>query len=39
MERSYVMYHCHSWYSLLDSCTSPQEYVDLAVKNGQRAFE
>lgn len=38
MERSYVMYHCHSWYSLLDSCTSPQEYVDLAVKNGQRAL-
>lgn len=32
------MYHCHSEYSLLDSCTKYQEYVDLAVKNGSRAL-
>lgn len=28
----------HSDYSLTDSCTKFQEYVDLAVKNGQRAI-
>lgn len=28
----------HSDYSLLDSCTKFQEYVDLAVKNGQKAI-
>lgn len=32
------MYHCHSEYSLLDSCTKYQEYVDLAVQNGQKAL-
>ena len=32
------MYHCHSEYSLLDSCTKPADYVELAVKNGQRAL-
>lgn len=32
------MYHCHSEYSLLDSCTKYQDYVDLAVKYGQRAL-
>lgn len=32
------MYHCHTEYSLLDSCTKYQEYVDLAVKNGQKAL-
>ena len=35
---SYIMYHCHSDYSLLDSCTKFQEYVDLALENGQRAI-
>ncbi len=35
---SYIMYHCHSEYSLLDSCTKYQDYVDLAVKNGQKAL-
>lgn len=35
---SYIMYHCHSEYSLLDSCTKYQDYVDLAVQNGQRAL-
>lgn len=28
----------HSDYSLLDSCTKFQEYVDLAVQNGQKAI-
>ena len=32
------MYHCHSEYSLLHSCTKYQDYVDLAVKNGSRAL-
>lgn len=35
---SYIMYHCHSEYSLLDSCTKYQDYVDLAVQNGQKAL-
>lgn len=28
----------HTEYSLLDSCTKPKEYVDLAVQNGMRAL-
>ena len=32
------MYHCHTDYSLLDSCTGFQDYIDLAVQNGQRAI-
>lgn len=32
------MYHCHSEYSLLDSCTKYQDYIDLAVRNGQKAL-
>lgn len=36
--KSYVVYHCHSDYSLLDSATKYQEYVDLAVKNGSKAL-
>lgn len=32
------MYHCHTEYSLLDSCTKYQEYIDLAVQNGQKAL-
>lgn len=35
---SYIMYHCHSEYSLLDSCTKYKDYIDLAVKNGQKAL-
>ena len=35
---SYVMYHCHSEYSLLDSCTKYQDYVDLAVRDGAKAL-
>ena len=36
--KNYIMYHCHSEYSLLDSCTKYQDYIDLAVQNGQRAL-
>ena len=32
------MYHCHSEYSLLDSCTKYQDYVDLAVRDGSKAL-
>ena len=32
------MYHCHSDYSLLDSCTKFQDYVDLAVRDGAMAL-
>ena len=35
---SYIVFHCHSDYSLLDSCTKFQDYVDLAVRNGQPAI-
>lgn len=38
MGKNYTMYHCHTDRSLLDSCTKPQEYIDLAVKNGQKAL-
>lgn len=32
------MYHCHTDYSLLDSCTNYLEYIELAVKNNQKAL-
>lgn len=32
------MYHCHSEYSLLDSCTKYQDYIDLSVANGAKAL-
>lgn len=35
---NYVLYHCHSYYSLLDSCTSPEEYLEYASKLGMKAF-
>lgn len=35
---SYIMYHCHSEYSLLDSCSKVQDYVDLAVRDGMKAI-
>lgn len=35
---NYIMYHCHTEYSLLDSCTKYQDYVDLAVANGSKAL-
>lgn len=36
--KSYIMFHCHSDYSLLDSCTKYTDYIKLAVENGQRAL-
>ena len=35
---NYIMYHAHTDYSLLDSCTKPQEYIDLAVQNDMKAI-
>lgn len=35
---SYIMYHCHTEYSLLDSCTKYQDYVDLSVANSSKAL-
>ena len=32
------MYHCHSEYSLLDSCTKAKDYIDLSVAHGQQAL-
>lgn len=34
----YITYHLHSDCSLLDSCSKFEEYVDLAVANGQKAI-
>lgn len=38
MSDNYILYHCHSDYSLLDSCSKFADYVDLAVQNGQKAI-
>ena len=38
MDNTYILYHCHSDYSLLDSCTKFADYVALAKANGQRAI-
>lgn len=35
---SYVMYHCHTDYSLLDSTTNYMDYVNLSVENGSKAL-
>ena len=32
------MFHCHTDFSLLDSCTKYQEYIDLCVKYGSTAL-
>lgn len=32
------MYHCHSDYSLLDSCTKYSDYIELAVRDGSKAL-
>lgn len=37
-QKSYIMYHCHSDYSLLDSCTKYQDYIELALRDGSRAL-
>ena len=36
--KQYIMYHCHSDYSLLDSATNFRDYVDLAVQNNMQAL-
>lgn len=36
--QTYTVYHLHSDYSLLDSCTKFLEYVDLAVEQGMTAI-
>ena len=38
MTRNYTVYHLHSDYSLLDSCTDYKEYIDLAASLGQKAI-
>ena len=35
---NYIPYHMHTDCSLLDSCTKPQEYIDLAVRDGVKAL-
>lgn len=35
---TYIPYHVHTEYSLLDSCDKPQAYIDLAVRDGARAI-
>lgn len=35
---SYIMYHCHTRLSLLDSATHYSEYVELAKRDGMRAL-
>ncbi len=32
------MFHCHTEYSLLDSCDKVQAYIDLAVRDGAKAI-
>lgn len=36
--KNYTVYHLHSWYSLIDSCTSPKEYIEKAKELGQKAI-
>ena len=38
MAQNYVAYHTHSDLSLLDSCTSYQEYIDRAAEEGMTAI-
>ena len=35
---SYTVFHCHTEYSLLDSCDKVQSYIDLAVRDGAKAI-
>ena len=35
---SYIMYHCHTEYSLLDSCTKYTDYINLAKRDGAKAI-
>lgn len=38
IDNAYILYHCHSDDSLLDSCTKFADYVNLALANGQQAI-
>lgn len=38
MPRNYVVYHLHSDYSLLDSCTNPKDYIARAKELGMTAI-
>ena len=38
LKDNYVVYHSHSDYSLLDSCTKFTDYVDRCVQLGQKAI-
>lgn len=38
MSQNYTVYHLHSMESLLDSCTSFEDYVDRAVELGQTSI-
>lgn len=35
---NYVPYHVHTYYSLLDSCTKPEDYIQKAAELGIKAF-
>lgn len=37
-EKNYTVYHLHSTFSLLDSTTNYRDYIDYAVKLGQKAI-
>lgn len=38
LHHNYVVYHLHSDYSLLDSCTQPNDYIKLAKELGMKAI-
>lgn len=38
MVANFVMYHSHDYYSLLDSCTSPEDYIKKASELGMKAI-
>lgn len=38
MNHNFVNYHIHSYYSLLDSCTAPEMYIQRAAECGMKAF-
>lgn len=35
---TYIPFHVHTEYSLLDSCDKPQTYIDLATRDGAKAI-
>ena len=38
MDQNYTVYHLHSDYSLLDSCSKFEDYVDAAVSQGMKSI-